>query len=106
GKRLARAAIAGVLFGWLFATRPVSAIALLPVAAFACVELRPCERGVLALAALVPALLFLLEQRAITGSFFRSSQSAYYSLADGPPGCFRYGFGRGIGCLHEHGSYV
>jgi len=106
GKRLLRAAIAGVLFGWLIATRPVSALALLPVAAFACAELRPSERAALALAALVPALLFLLEQRAVTGSFFRSSQSAYYSLADGPPGCFRYGFGKGIGCLHEHGSYV
>ena len=49
---------------------------------------------------------FALEQRAVTGAFFVSSQSAYYALADGPPGCFRYGFGAGIGCLHEHGDYV
>jgi hypothetical protein len=30
----------------------------------------------------------------------------YYATSDGPPGCFRYGFGEGIGCLHEHGEFV
>ena len=60
----------------------------------------------LALGALPPMALFVIEQRAVTGAFFTSSQAAYYALADGPPGCFRYGFGAGIGCLHEHGEYV
>jgi len=31
---------------------------------------------------------------------------AYYAIADGPAGCFRYGFGAGIGCHFEHGGYV
>ena len=35
-----------------------------------------------------------------------SSQKMYYALSDGPPGCFRWGFGRGTGCLHEHGDFV
>ena len=60
----------------------------------------------LVLGALPPMALFVIEQRAVTGAFFTSSQAAYYALADGPPGCFRYGFGAGIGCLHEHGEYV
>jgi uncharacterized protein YqgC (DUF456 family) len=105
-KQLARAALAGACFGWYFATRPVSALALLPVVALACVELPARATLVLALGAAVPAALFALEQRAVTGSFWESSQAAYYALADGPPGCFRYGFGTGIGCLHEHGAYV
>jgi hypothetical protein len=103
---LALAALAGFLFGWLFATRPVSALALLPVLAFAATGLRLPAKVALAIGAALPALLFLLHQRALTGSFLRSSQSAYYTLADGPPGCFSYGFGQGIGCLHEHGDYV
>jgi len=105
-RAIGSAALAGVLFGWLFATRPVSAIALAPVVLFACINLRGRARLALALAALVPALLFSFHQHALTGSFFHSSQAAYYALADGPPGCFRYGFGDGIGCLHEHGSFV
>jgi hypothetical protein len=104
--QIACAAFSGALFGWLFATRPISAIALAPVLAFACIELRPRTRIALCLAAAIPVLLFFLQQRALTGSIFRSSQFAYYALADGPPGCFRYGFGDGIGCLHEHGAYV
>src|SRR5690606_31376489 len=29
----------------------------------------------------------------------------YYATSDGPPGCFRYGFGD-VGCLGEHGDFV
>src|SRR5262249_51615666 len=39
-------------------------------------------------------------------SFLRSTQLAYYALADGPPGCFRWGFGAGVGCRFEHGDFV
>ena len=105
-KRRLKAALAGVLFGWLFATRPVSAFVLLPLLMFAAIKVRAMERVALAAGALLPIALFLLQQRSVTGSYFVSSQAAYYAIADGPPGCFRYGFGTGIGCQHEHGSYV
>src|SRR5439155_621225 len=45
-------------------------------------------------------------EHAATGSFFESTQRAYYATSDGPPGCFRMGFGDGIGCVHEHGDFV
>jgi hypothetical protein len=51
-------------------------------------------------------LLWLCYQWASTGSPWQTTQYAYYAVADGPPGCFRYGFGKGIGCLFEHGSFV
>lgn len=95
----------GLAIGWLIATRPVTgavgvalALSLLP---------RRAQRWAWFGAGLVPGVaLLLLYQRAATGSFFGSTQLAYYALADGPPGCFRYGFGRGIGCSYEHGDYV
>ena len=101
-----KAVLAGVSFGWLFATRPISALALLPILIFATRKLEAAARVALAGGALLPILFFFLQQRGVTGSYFVSSQAAYYAVADGPPGCFRYGFGAGIGCLHEHGSYV
>jgi hypothetical protein len=59
------------------------------------------------LAAAIPGVAFLvLAQRAQTGSWFRSSQEMYYAMSDGPPGCFRYGFGKDTGCLYEHGDFV
>jgi hypothetical protein len=30
----------------------------------------------------------------------------YYATSDGPPGCFRWGFGASVGCLFEHGEFV
>jgi hypothetical protein len=105
-KRRTRALWTGALLGWLVATRPISALALLPILLLALAKLRFTARLLVAAGAVVPIALFLLQQRAVTGAFFVSSQSAYYAVADGPPGCFRYGFGSGIGCLHEHGSYV
>jgi hypothetical protein len=64
--------------------------------------------GVLGAAlALVPGLVLLLaHQRAATGSLAQSTQLAYYALADGPPGCFRWGFGEHVGCRFEHGDFV
>ncbi len=99
------ALLCGLALGWLIATRPVSggvgvllALALLP---------RSARSWALFAAGLVPGVaLLLLYQHAATGSYGQSTQLAYYALADGPPGCFRYGFGRGIGCLYEHGEYV
>ena len=105
-KRRLQAALAGALFGWLFATRPMSAAALLPVLVFASLKMGNVARLALLGTAVVPVGLFFLQQHAVTGSYFVSSQSAYYAVADGPPDCFRYGFGAGIGCLHEHGSFV
>src|SRR5690606_20448394 len=59
------------------------------------------------LAGMLPGIALLLaHQRAATGGWLVSSQTLYYRLADGPPGCFRYGLGDGIGCLHEHGAFV
>ena len=108
---------AGLALGWLAATRPVSAFAIALALIFALVESSPWiapvnrrERlGLLGLAALgtLPGLLlFFAHQHAATGSFGLSSQRAYYAVADGPPGCFRYGFGAGIGCVGEHGDFV
>lgn len=95
----------GLAVGWLIATRPFSGLAT----ALLVVAVAPRRaRDLAALGAgLVPGLaLLLLHQRAATGAWLASSQSLYYALADGPVGCFRYGFGAGIGCEHEHGAFV
>ena len=105
----ALAAAAGLSAGWLFATRPVSAIALAAALAFALAPARrPAWRLVpmLALGAIPGAALFLAHQHAATGAWGASSQRLYYAVSDGPPGCFRYGFGAGVGCLGEHGDFV
>jgi hypothetical protein len=99
-------AVAGLSAGWLLATRPVSAIALLIVIA---VMLRPTSTRLWFTfgAALLPGITaWLLYQRVTTGSWFDSTQMAYYAVADGPPGCFHYGFGSNVGCQFEHGTYV
>jgi len=95
----------GLACGWLVATRPVSGAVgvLLSLVLLAKSPRRTFEFAL----ALTPGLaLLLLHQHAATGSFWHSTQRAYYALADGPPGCFDYGFGRQIGCLYEHGDYV
>ncbi|HKQ71281.1 MAG TPA: hypothetical protein VJT73_18185 [Polyangiaceae bacterium] len=100
------AALAGLAFGWLVATRPISACAVVVPLGFALRRLRRRDLGFALGGAIVPIALFVVEQRLATGTFFLSTQTAYYAVADGPPGCFRYGFGAGIGCQHEHGAYV
>ncbi|UQA61873.1 hypothetical protein [Polyangium aurulentum] len=103
---------AGLCAGWLLATRPVSALALALVVALALLGARASLRarigalGVVAAFALPGLALFVAHQRAATGAFFASSQELYYAVSDGPPGCFRYGFGAGVGCLGEHGDFV
>lgn len=103
----------GFFTGWLVATRPVSGLALVVTLAFVLApmlrtHIRPLLRSlsVAAFASLPGILLLLAHQYAATGQLFASSQTAYYAVADGPPGCFRYGFGAGIGCVGEHGEFV
>lgn len=104
---------AGFFTGWLVSTRPVSALALVAVLVFV---LAPALRKHLRasvpffLATVVGVLpgvaLLVAHQYAATGHLFASSQTAYYAVADGPSGCFRYGFGENIGCVGEHGDFV
>lgn len=98
-------ALAGFSAGWLFATRPASGLVAGAIIAFAG---RRSPRGSFAAlaAAALPVAGFFLHQRFATGNALESTQLAYYALADGPPGCFRYGFGAGIGCVFEHGDFV
>jgi hypothetical protein len=98
------AAVAGLGGGWLLATRPVTGLVVIATCGF----LAWRRHGLVPfLLALVPGVgLLMAHQHAVTGSFIGSTQLHYYALADGPPGCFRYGFGRGIGCLYEHGDFV
>ena len=97
--------LSGLALGWLVATRPVSGAVGVVLAL--CLLERSARRWAWFGAGLLPgAALLLLYQYSATGSFLSSTQLAYYALADGPPGCFRYGFGRSIGCLYEHGDYV
>ena len=98
----------GLLVGYVALTRPVSA---LPIGGLALVLAwtssargRSITRLALGIAPGIAALL--LFQRAATGSFFTPTQTAYYAVSDGPPGCFRWGFGDGIGCMYEHGDFV
>lgn len=102
----------GVALGWLFATRPASSLALM-VAITAMVGHPAVRRLVGVSSALVfaagtmPGLaLWGWYQHAATGDVLGSAQHAYYAVSDGPPGCFRYGFGAGVGCLGEHGDFV
>ena len=96
----------GASIGFILCTRPFSAIPIFLIAAFLVRKASRRDR-IVGLAAILPGLLFLLlAQHAATGSFFLSTQRAYYATSDGPPDCFRYGFGQGIGCLHEHGDFV
>ncbi len=115
--RPALAACVGLALGALIATRPVSAIPLALVALAVIAAPRPRAApprrlgrlvafGLLALGALPGLVLLAAWQRALTGHLTASPQLMYYARSDGPAGCFRYGFGAGIGCLYEHGDFV
>ncbi|MBK7584812.1 MAG: hypothetical protein IPI67_32065 [Myxococcales bacterium] len=97
---------AGLALGWLVATRPVTGLVCAVFVALLCARRRRSDLVLVALGAVPGLVLFGLHQHAATGSFWGSSQLRYYALADGPPGCFRYGFGAGVGCMFEHGSFV
>jgi hypothetical protein len=103
----------GFFTGWLVATRPVSALALVATLAFVLAPLLRTHApaflrclGPAAAASLPGVALLLAHQYAATGHLFASSQTAYYAVSDGPPGCFRYGLGSDIGCVGEHGEFV
>jgi hypothetical protein len=108
GSRRRDALLSGFVLGWLVATRPVTALAIGFVIAirWLVVERSLRSLGLITLGLIPGTLLWLGYQWVSTGSPWFSTQYAYYAVADGPPGCFRYGFGQGIGCLFEHGSYV
>jgi hypothetical protein len=116
--RVAPRLVIGASLGVLFATRPVSAAAITMVCAAIVVshaqrDRHPLVDDVLRTAKLVAlgaapgVALFVLHQHAATGAWLmESSQSLYYADSDGPADCFRYGFGDGVGCEHEHGTFV
>jgi len=111
----AHALVGGLALGTLFATRPVSALAL--TTTLLAMTLLVARRGSsakdlahlalpFALGASLPLALWFAYQHAATGSVLGTAQGRYYERSDGPPGCFRYGFGSGIGCVGEHGEFV
>jgi uncharacterized membrane protein (UPF0136 family) len=100
------ALLSGLCLGLLIATRPVSAGVSLLLCGYALRKQGWRAGATLLLGTLPGACLLLLQQRALTGSFFGSVQQAYYAVSDAPLGCFRYGFGAGIGCRFEHGDFV
>lgn len=111
----------GASVGWLFCTRPISGAAIMLSCGVALLLPDPdtniikeragteewsLRAGVAFVAALPGVALLIAHQRAATGVAFQSAQTAYYAAADGPPGCFRYGFGDRVGCSYEHGDFV
>jgi len=110
GARRFDAALAGLASGWLFATRPVTGLVATIVCALLIARARPERRfaalGVFAVGLLPGLGLLAVYQYAVTGDIFASTQLAYYAVADGPAGCFGYGFGQQVGCLFEHGDFV
>ncbi len=99
--------LAGMATGCVLCTRFGSflGVGLLGVAALATSSGRIKKLLAFGVAVAPFALLLLAAQRLQTGAL-TSTQSAYYAVADGPPGCFRYGFGEGIGCTFEHRDFV
>jgi hypothetical protein len=107
GRRTATRApwlLAGLAVGWVVCTRPVSSFAVGGVVLY--LALRHRRIGAFLLGVLPGALFLVLASHAQTGRWFVSPQAAYYAASDGPPGCFRYGFGVGVGCLEEHKEFV
>jgi hypothetical protein len=103
-----RAGAAGLAAGWLLATRPVTGVIGIALAALVVArrpEGRPPRLATFAALVLPGVLLVLMHQHAATGSWQSSAQLAYYAVADGPPGCFAWGFGN-VGCRFEHADFV
>ncbi len=105
----------GLALGALLATRQLTGA----LVGFACLvslawNYRPKPLGSLrtslpalalfAMMTLPGIILLLAHHHAITGDFFTSPQTRYYSLADGPADCF--GLGLGKGCHYEHADVV
>jgi hypothetical protein len=110
-------ALGGLAVGYVAATRfasalPIACVVITLAASLPSVKgARHAGGGLRAVVAtslgILPGLALLaVAQRASLGDAFASTQRAYYALSDGPPGCFRYGFGSGVGCRVEHGDFV
>jgi len=95
---------AGLAVGWVACTRPVSSLGIGAVVLFLASSHR--RWGAVLLGALPGVAFLVLASHAQTGSWFASAQAGYYAASDGPPGCFRYGFGSGVGCVEEHKDFV
>lgn len=99
-------ALAGLAAGYVLATRIPSAFPILAVGFVLALRTSRRAAATFAVAVLPGAAILLGAQLVSTGHLLQSTQRAYYAVSDGPPGCFRYGFGSGVGCLHEHGEFV
>jgi hypothetical protein len=99
--------LSGLALSVIVCTRPLSTV---PPLLGALVLLRPRlslrAALVFGLALLPGTALLLSQQHALTGHALASPQQLYYARSDGPAGCFRLGFGQGIGCLFEHEDFV
>ncbi|MFO0675631.1 MAG: hypothetical protein U0169_03795 [Polyangiaceae bacterium] len=119
--KMADAWSAGLAIGMVVATRPVSSFAIglvvvvalvsgtlaFPTAPGTSPSIGRAKRVAAFVFGTVPGVLLLAGvARTVTGSATTLPQTAYYAASDGPPGCFRYGFGDGVGCMFEHGEFV
>ncbi len=100
--------VAGLCVGYVVSARPVSAMPIGVVVGLITIasQVRLSGLALLGVGMIPGVALLLASQHAVTGHAFESTQLAYYARSDGPPGCFRYGFGKGIGCVFEHGDFV
>lgn len=96
----------GLALGWVLSARVASSLGLGLVVLAVAARARPGALGLVLGGALPGILLLLASQKAATASVFQFAQYTYYERSDGPPGCFRWGFGPGIGCVVEHGDFV
>jgi len=105
---VSHAALAGFCLGWLIATRPVSGLLGGAILVWLSSTSRLGWRwsATAALATLPGVVVLLVHQWLVTGEWFSSSQLHYYAVADGPPGCFGYGFAGHLGCRFEHGDFL
>ena len=101
-----RPLVAGLALGAVVATRPVSAVAIGIIVVWLLLRGKRARVRHLLLGMVPGVLLLVVAQHAVTGAWLTSSQKMYYALSDGPPDCFRWGLGRRVGCLHEHGDFV
>lgn len=96
----------GLGLGWVLSARVASSLGLGLVVLVLAARARPRALGLVLVGALPGMLLLLASQKAATTTFLQFAQYTYYERSDGPPGCFRWGFGPGIGCVVEHGDFV
>ncbi len=98
-------AVTGLCMGWLIATRPVTGL-FIGTVILGLMLRNPRALAACAVAAIPGLALLGGHQYVTTGSWLRSTQLEYYARADGPVGCFSYGFGPDIGCRFEHGDFI